>query len=64
MPGFPVALSIQRCSNVVELNKLFKRLVTRSLSYGVMIIIGHGEEADAETAIGKLYQAFVASKPS
>lgn len=64
MPGFPVALSIQRCCNVVELNQLFKRLVTRPFSYGVMIIIGQGEEADAETAIGKLPQAFVASQPS
>lgn len=29
-----------------------------------MIIIAQGEETDAETAIGKLPQAFVASQPT
>lgn len=56
MPGFPVALSIQRCCNVVELHQLFQRLVSRSFSHGVMIIVGQGEAADAETAIGILPQ--------
>lgn len=56
MPGFPVAFNIQRCCNVAELNQLFKRLVTRSFSHHVMIIIGQGEEADAVTAIEKLPQ--------
>lgn len=54
MPGFPVALSIQRCCN--ELHQFFQRLVSRPFSHGVMIIVRQGEAADAETAIGILPQ--------
>lgn len=52
MPGFPVALSIQRCCN--ELHQFFQRLVSRPFSHGVMIIVRQGEAA--ETAIGILPQ--------
>lgn len=54
MPGFPVALSIQRCCN--ELHQFFQKLVSRLFSHGVMIIVGQDEAADAETAIGILPQ--------
>jgi hypothetical protein len=42
------------CCNVTKLNQLFKRLVTRSFSHNVIMIIGQGKEADL--AIEKLPQ--------
>lgn len=54
MPGFPIALRIQRCCHAVELNKLFKRLVTGSSSHHMIIILGQGEKADAVITIVKL----------
>lgn len=54
MSVFPIDLNTQRCYSVVELNKLYKRLVNRSFSLHVIIILGQGEEAAAETAKEKL----------